>query len=538
MQVLVIGGMAAGTKAAAKIRREGGKDCHVTLIEKGNVITSIGCGLPYYIGGVFDDYNSLFINSNEEFAQSTEVTLRCGVEAVGLDRANKRLRVKELETGKEESLSYDKLVIATGASPIRPQIEGIDLPGVYTLRTPEDGAVIRNAVAKGIKRAVILGGGAVGLEMAENLKRQGVRPVIIDRAPQILPGFDRDFAEYVENRLAEKGIPCFTGENLISIEGNGRVEIIRTESRKIKADALILAAGVRPNTDFLKDSGLIFSKNGALVVDERMCTNDADIFAAGDCVVLKNRITGRETWEPLGSVAAVTGRICALAVLGEKVSYPGVLGTALIKTEDVNVGKTGLTLAETEDMDIVEATITTEDKVRFYPGVDVFVIRLVADRSSHRLLGVQVAGRGAVDNILDIGVTAICNQATLESLQSMDLGYAPSFSTAVHPLIQAVNLLLNKLQGKFVGIDGEGFHKLPEDTLCLDVMKTATLRQYRSMPVKTIHGPIPGVDFKQPIVLLCEKGKQGYLAQRKLREYGYENTVVLEGGVEFYNIEE
>lgn len=539
MQVLVIGGMSAGTKAAAKIKREWGRKCRVTLIEKGYDITAVGCALPYYIGGVVGDYGSLFINTKDEFEKSAEVELQCGVEALSVNRAEKYVAIKYLHSGERGRLPYDKLVLAVGASPKRPPIAGIDLPGVYSLRTPEDAEQVRQGIEQGVKRAVILGGGPIGLELAENLKLLGIRPVIIDSAPQILPGFDPEFAEYVENTLAENGIPCFTGESVEAIEGDGKVEVVRTASRKIKAQMVLLAVGVSPNTAFLSDSGLQINANGAIVVDEWMRTNDPDIYAVGDCAMLSNYLTGKPAWQPLGSVAAVTGRACGLALIGEGQAYPGVLGTTLVRTEGVNVGKTGLTLAAARDegMDVVEATTAMNDKVQFYPDADIFVIRLVADKKTHRLLGVQVAGKGAVDKILDIAVTAIYHNATLESMQYMDLGYAPSFSTAVHPLVQAINVLLNKVQGKLDGVAGNAFEQLPGDTLYLDVMKTATLRQFQSMPVKTIHGPIDGIEKDRTIALLCEKGKQGYLAQRKLKDYGYTHTVVLEGGVAFHKIE-
>lgn len=539
MQILVIGGMSAGTKAAAKIKRETGGACRVTLIEKGADITAVGCGLPYYIGGVVRDYDSLFINTKDEFERATEVELCCSVEARAVCRAEKYVEVKYLESGETGRISYDKLVIAVGASPKKLPITGADLPGVFTLRTPGDAERIRQRIGQDVKRAVILGGGPVGLELAENLKLQGVRPVIIDSAPQILPGFDPDFAEYVESTLADRGIPCFTGETVEAIEGDGGVEVVRTASRKFKAQMVVSAAGISPNTAFLADSGLNMDANGAIIVDEWMRTNDPDIYAAGDCAVLRNYLTGKPAWEPLGSVAAVTGRACALAVTGQGQPYPGVLGTSLVRTEGINAAKTGLTLtaAQSAGIEAVEATAAMDDKVRFYPDADIFVIRLVADRKTHRLLGLQAAGRGAVDKILDIGVTAISHGATLESMQYMDLGYAPSFSTAVHPLTQAVNVLLNKIQGKLVGVSGSAFLQLPADTLYLDVMKTATLRQFQSMPVKTIHGPLEDVEKDRTIALLCEKGKQGYLAQRRLMDYGYTHTVVLEGGAIFQRIE-
>lgn len=540
MTVVIIGAVAAGTKVAAKLKRELGEDCRVILLEKQDYISYSGCSLPYFVEGIIPDYQSLFINTPQDFIDITGVDLRCDAQATEIDRKNKLVTVRYLKTGGSEKIAYDKLVLAVGAVPIRPPVEGSDLPGTFVLRTPENAATLKDAVRAGMKRAVVLGGGAIGLEIAQSLKEQGVRPVVLDMAEQILPGFDKDFAEYVGSCLMENGIPVFTGEKLTAIRGDGKVEMVFTETRKMKADAVIMAAGIRPNTAFLQNSGLKMAKNGALLVDDTMATNDPDVYAVGDCAVHKNRLTGEYSWEPLGSVAAVTGRVCARVLAGEKAAYPGVLGTTLLKTCGTNVAKTGLSQAEAEHAgwEAVSSTIAVDDKVPYYPGASVFIIRIVAEKKTHRLLGIQAAGKGAVDKIVDIGVTAISHAATLESLQCMDLSYAPPFSTALHPLMQAVNVLLNKENGRMEGVGISGFRRLPEDTLYLDVMKTAHIQQYQSMPVKTIHRELEGVSKNRPIALVCEKGKQAYLAQNKLRQYGYTNTVVLEGGVIFNNIEE
>ena len=243
---------------------------------------------------------------------------------------------------------------------------------------------------------------------------------------------------------------------------------------------------------------------------------------------------------PLGSVAAITGRVCAKVIAGQTAAYPGVLGTTLLKTCGVNVSKTGLCLADAKaaGFDAVAATVSVDDRVPYYPGAGVLTIRAVADRATHRLLGVQAAGPGPVDKIADVAVACLCHGATLESMQCMDLSYAPPFSTAIHPLTQAVNVLLNKVEGKMTGVNMDDFRHLPPDTLFLDVMKTAHIPQYTSVPVRTIHGALDGVEKSRPIALVCEKGKQGYLAQNKLRRYGYTDTVVLEGGLVFNRIDE
>ena len=279
MKIIVIGAVAAGTKAAAKIKRELGNEAEVLVITRERDISYAGCGLPYYIGGVIEDRSELLQNTPESFAGLTGVTMRCGVEAKGLDAAAKAVTAVDLESGEELRLEYDKLVIATGARPVMPNIPGIDLPGVFALRNPSDADAVLEAVNAGMKRAVIVGGGLIGVEMAENLSKRGVRVSIIDMAPHILPGFDADFADYVENLLADNGIPVFLGDGVTEIEGTDKVTKLRTAKRGIKTDAVIMSVGVRPNTEWLAGSGIELAKNGSIVVDDYMRTNIEDVYA-------------------------------------------------------------------------------------------------------------------------------------------------------------------------------------------------------------------------------------------------------------------
>lgn len=539
MKVVIIGAVAAGTKTAAKLKRELGDECQVTLLEKHPYISYSGCGLPYYVGGEVADIDKLYTNTPDEYRKVTEVDLHCQTEAIGIDREKKFVYSRQVETGETMTFPYDKLVLAVGASPIRPPVEGNELPGTFVLRTPEDAEKLRQFLQQGVKRAVVVGGGLIGLEIADELKNQGIRTVILEGAPHILPGFDPDFAEHAENLLMEEGIPVFTQEKLLAIEGEAKVEAVKTQNRRIKADAVIFAVGVRPNTDMLFGSGLIMTANGAIVTDSQMKTNDPNIFAVGDCATVHNRQTGERVWAPLGSIANLTGRICAEVIAGHPVQYPGTLGTAIVKFAGGNAAKTGMTVTQANALGrkVIHATISIDDKVNFYPGASVLNIRLVADSETHKLLGVQVTGKNAVDKIVDMGVALITLGARLEEIQNMDFSYAPPFSLAIHPFVHATNVLLNKAAGKMVGVDMDEFRQLPEQTVYLDVMKTANIDGYRSAPVKTIHGDLDGIGKEQFIALVCEKGKQGYLAQNKLQRYGYKHTVVLEGGTKFNDIE-
>ena len=343
MKVLVIGGVAAGTKTAAKLKRMD-RSADVRVISRDRDISYAGCGLPYYVGGMIEQPGDLIVNTPEKYAALTGVEVQTGKEAVGLDAGAKAVTVKDVTTGEEEILSYDKLVIAVGASPALPPVKGMKLAGVFTMRKPEDAVSVRAfAQEKGVKKAVVVGAGFIGLEMAENLQQRGISVTVIDFAPQILPGIlDPEMAAFGKKHLLQKGIRVITGTKAEEVLGEEGVTAVRTSAGTLPCSLLIMAAGIRPNTAFLEGSGLKMDR-GTIVVDEMMRTNLPDVYAAGDCALVKSRMTGAPQWSPMGSSANLEGRTLAQILAGVQKAYPGVLGTGVVKLPGLNCGRTGLT---------------------------------------------------------------------------------------------------------------------------------------------------------------------------------------------------
>lgn len=539
MKVLVLGGVAAGTKVAAKLMRED-RGSEVIILNKGKDISYAGCGLPYYVGHVIEDRAQLIVNTPESYSALTGVQVLCETEAVKVDPTAKKVTAVNMNTKEETVYDYDKLVIAVGASPVKPPIDGCDLENVFFMRTPDDAIRLRQVIDGGnIKRAVVVGAGYIGLEIAENLKEQGIRPFVLDMAPHVLPGFDPEMAEYVEGKLADSGIPVVTGVTVTGIEGNGKVEKVLTSKKAYKADLVVMSAGIRPNTAFLADTGLEMVK-GTILTNEFGETNIPDIYAAGDCVMVHNALTGKAAWSPMGSTANMAGRAIAQNMAGEKVSYRGVLGTAVCKLPGINVGRTGLTeeQAKAEGFDPVSVISVVDDKAHYYAGAGIFVVKMIADRASLRLLGLQVIGAGAVDKMVDIAVTGIMLKGTLPDLANMDLAYAPPFSTAIHPFEHTLNILLNKINGTFETISpAEYANGAAEGYKVVDTGLTPSVEGAMYVELTSVNGPVDGLDPEEKILLVCNKGKRAYLLQNRLKYYGYKNTRVLEGGSTFTEVE-
>lgn len=532
MKILIIGGVAAGTKTAAKLKRAD-RSAEVTVLTKGKDISYAGCGLPYYVGGLIEERSELIVNTPQKFAALTGVNVVTGVEAVGVDGVLKTVQAKNTETGEVLSFDYDKLVIATGASAIRPNIEGVGLNGVFTVRTPDDAISIRDYVSgRQVKQAVVVGGGFIGLEMAENLKEQGVSVTVIDAAAQILPDIlDPEMAAYVKRHLAQKGIRVLTNTKAVRIEGEAEVSGIRTDSALLSCGLVVMAVGIRPNTAFLQDSGVELDK-GKIVVDSMLRTNVADIFAAGDCAVVTNRLTGKRQWSPMGSSANLEGRTLAQILSGSEKEYPGVLGTGVVKLPELNCGRTGLCedQAKAAGYRVITALAVTDDKAHYYPDASFFITKLIADQDTHRLLGVQVLGAGNVDKMIDIAVTGLNMGAVLEDFENADYAYAPPFSTAIHPFVQAVYILLNKISGELVSMTPREYMEGKADGYTvIDANPAPAIRGARHVELTAVNGPIEGISRDEKLLLVCKRGKRAYFLQNRLKYYGYENTVVLEG---------
>ena len=541
VKVLIIGGVAAGTKVAAKLKREDfGAD--VTILTMGKDISYAGCGLPYYVGDVIRDRKQLIVNTPASFEKLTGVRVVTETEAVKVNRQEKTVEAVSTVTGERSVYGYDKLVIATGASPIKPPLEGMDLEGVFFMRTPKDAITLRERIEAGdVKRAVVVGGGFIGLEVAENLLARGIKVSVIDMAPHVLPGFDPEMAEYVEEHLADKGIMTFTGTRLEGFLGEGRLEKVQTSRRAMKADLAVLSIGIRPNTGFLADSGIELMPNKTVKVDAYFRTSDENIYAVGDCATVTNRETGQPAWSPMGSSANIEGRLLAKTLAGGGQPYPGVLQTAVCRLPGLNAGRTGLSQeqAKAAGYDPISVVTVVDDKAHYYPGAGNFIVKMTADRATGKFLGIQVLGPGAVDKMVDIAVTALTLKASLADLENMDLAYAPPFSTAIHPFVHTVNILLNKMSGAFETMTPEEFAAgAAGEYQIVDAAVQPSLKNVPYLDLTKIDGPVDGFARDAKLLLVCTKGKRAYMVQNRLKYFGYTNTKVLEGGATFNRVED
>ncbi|MGG2467335.1 MAG: FAD-dependent oxidoreductase [Paraclostridium dentum] len=533
MNVLVIGGVAAGTKTAAKLKREN-RDFNVTLITKGENISYAGCGLPYYVGGVIEDKSDLIVNTPKSFSELTQVEVKTSVEALEIDRDKKIVKAFDIQNKEEIIFNYDKLVIATGADPIKPPIEGIDLEGVYYMRTPDDAIAVREVVeTNNVKRAVVVGGGFIGVEVAENLHEMGVKTTLVEAMDHIMPGFDDEVSSYVENELIENGIMVLTGERLTSIEGDEKVSKVRTDKRAMKADIIVMSVGIRANSNIAETCGLELEANKTIKVNEYMQTNDENIYAVGDCVTVKNILSGKPAWSPMGSSANKEGRCLAKTLAGKKTEFNGVLGTGIVKLLNLNAARTGLTEKEALNLgyNVESVSVPIDDKAHYYPDSKMIIIKLISDKDNKKVLGAQVFGEGNVDKHIDVISTAITFNATINDLQNLDLAYAPPFSTAIHPVGHAANVLLNKIDGDVKTLRYEEFLNNQESYKLADVNKTPQLEGVTYIDLAQLNGKIDGFELDDKILLVCARGKRAYLAYNRMKHFGYKDVQVLEGGL-------
>ena len=545
MNYLIVGGVAAGTKAAAKIKRCD-RSADVRVITRDADISYAGCGLPYYIGGGIATRDELIVNTPAKYEGLTGVHVETGVEATGLDAQAKLVSVRRAD-GTVGSEPYDKLVIATGAAPFVPPVAGTDLAGVFCVRTPDDAEGIRAYVeANGCRSAVVVGAGFIGLEVAENLAARGLSITVIDAADQIMPNaYDPEMAAWATRQLKASGWRVMTSTPLTGIragEGDaaGRAAGVETPNGALPADIVVLAIGIRPATAWLEGSGIEMLK-GCILVDEYMQTNLPDVYAAGDCAEVRNAITGEPQWSAMGSTANISARALAKTLTGTPTPYPGVLGTGVVKLgAALNGGRCGLTEDQARQAGFEPASIVAilDDKAHYYPGASSFFLKLIADAPSHRILGVQVFGAGAVDKVVDIAVTAIYQKLKLEDLDLMDFAYAPPFSTAIHPLVTACYILENKLAGAFETFtpaqyaagEAAGYE-------VIDVLPQPTIPGATWVDLAKIGADgIEGVPRDAKLLLVCAKGKRGYFAQNRLKAAGYTATRVLEGGMTFNEV--
>ncbi len=537
MKYVILGGVAAGTKAAAKLKRCD-RNAEVKVYTKSEDISYAGCGLPYYIGGDIPSREGIIVNTPAKYSGLTGAEVFTGCEATAIDSVCKTVSLKKA-SGETFTETYDKLIIATGAAPFVPPVDGVQLPGVFCVRTPDDAVTIRAyAEEQKCRRAVVCGAGFIGLEVAENLMALGLEVTVIDAAPQVMPNaFDEEMANYSKKQLKAAGMRVLTSTSLTGIQGSEKAEKVVTDNGTLPADLVILAIGIRPATDFLADSGLEMFK-GTILVDDCMKTNLPDVYAAGDCVMVKNAVTGNAQWSAMGSTANLAARSMAKSLNGMGKGYGGCLGTGVVRLlPTLNGGRTGLTEAQAKaaGFETTSVICVVDDKAHYYPGASSFIVKLTAETATRRLLGLQVLGAGAVDKMADIAVVGISQGMKLDDFDTLDFAYAPPFSTAIHPFVTACYILENKIDGILTSMSpAEYLSGAAKGYTVLDVQPAPAIPNARWIDLASVNGPLEGLEKDAKLLLVCAKGKRGYFLQNRLKAYGYTNTKVLEGGA-FFN---
>ena len=552
-RVVIIGGVAAGLKVAAKVIRLL-PHANVTVIEKGEFLSYAGCGLPYYISGLVRNHAELMstpmgiLRDAVFFQKVKNVRILSHTEALGIDRATQRVHVRELGSGRESYVEYDKLVLATGASPIRPSIPGHDLGNIFCLHGVHDAEGIRAALSgERARDVVIVGGGLIGMETTEALVKSGCRVTIVELLPYTLRLLDPEMARLVELHLESNGVKVLTGTRVNSFEGDDKVRRVVTDKGVLAADMVIMGIGVRPNIALAQAIGLEIGETGGIKVDGQMRTSDPDIYAAGDCVECTDLATDRPCYVPLGSSANKQGRVAAVNLCGGQDTFPGVLGSTICKVFDYCVARTGLTEGAARGLgyNVITALAPAPDRAIYMSNARMLMLKLIVDRDTRRLLGAQAIGPGAADKRIDVAATAIAGGMTVDQVANLDLCYAPPYSPVMDNLITAANVVRNKLDGHMVGVSAAEVHQMlaeKRDFFFLDVRTPGEYEQVRLpgavlIPLATLRGRLDEIPKHTPIVTFGQISLRGYEAALILRAAGFEDVRVLDGGVTMWPYE-
>lgn len=539
MRIVIIGAVAAGTSAAAKARRND-DFAEIIIYEKDKDISYSGCGLPYYIGGDVEDINELTPRDVKFFKDKYDIDVRIQHEVISIDPDKKTLVVKNCLTNDTFEDFYDKLVLATGASPFIPRIEGIDKKHVFFLRNVENARNIKAFIEEyKPTKAVIAGTGFIGFEVLESLVNYSMDVTIVEVADKITPNLDNDMASFLENTLAKKGVKILKSTSINQILDK---QIILSNENILDTDLVIMATGVRPNVALAKNIGVKLGVTGAIEVNNRMETNIKDIYAAGDCIETFNAITGKPVYRPLGTTANKTGRIAGDVLSGGNLTYRGNLSTGIFKLFDLSIGSTGLSekeaLSEGYDVEVVHNI--KPNKPSYMNGQEM-VIKAIADRSSKRLLGVQIIGYEGVDKRIDVFATLLTYKATVDELFHLDLSYAPPFSTTKDPVHYTGMILENAISNGRPILNPNKIEDFGED---LQIIDTRSEKDYQSkghvenainIPHSKLRDKLNELDINRPVVTYCNKGTTGNATQNILINRGFKSVFNLSGGHKFYS---
>lgn len=549
-RILVIGGVAAGLKSAAKARRCD-PTAEITVLERGRIVSYGACGLPYYVGGDVTAIEDLLstpagsVRSPEFFKNVKNITVLAQTEAVAIDRTAKTVTVKKLVTGEEDVLPYDKLVIATGATAIKPPLPGIGLGNIYSLWHPDDAIAIRQGIESGkFTRAVIIGAGLIGMEMAEALTKQQLAVSIVEMQDQVFPAFlDPEIAGIAAKYVQEIGVNLLTAEKVESFIGDGDVTGVKTDKQTIPADVVILAIGARANTELAKAAGLAIGSTGAIAVDEEMRTSDPDIYAGGDCVESVNIISGKKVFAPMGSTANKQGRVIGENLCGGHVTFRGVLNTVVAQIHNLNIGKTGLSERDAKQLgyEYITAMVAGLDKPHYMGGKSIS-LKVIVDTHTRKVLGMQAAGEGEVAKRVDVAATVLNFGGTIDDLFDIDLSYAPPYNSPIDNLAVAANAVMNKLAGKFTGISALTAKEKMQagQAVFLDVrtpdecrlVRLADCPNIKYIPLGQLRNRLSEFNKEDEIIAFCKISLRGYEAEGILSGAGFDKVKVIEGGID------
>lgn len=451
-KIVIIGGGAAGPKTAAKLRRER-KDFQIDLYTQEDIISYSACGLPYYIGGIIKESKELIMRTPDDFKKQ-DINIHTKQKCINVDTRNKKVTIEDLISKNIYEVNYDVLVLATGAKPIIPNIRNIDLKNIFTLRTVQDGINIREKMLHS-KKAVLVGGGYISIELMEALVHNGLHVTLIEKNPHILSMFDEDFAISITDYIIGRNpgqVNIITNEEAVSFVGNEQDEVIKvitSSGKEVEADFVVLGTGVKPNTEFLRGSDIKLSVNNSIKVAHTMRTSKVGVFAVGDCADKFNLVTNRYTWVPMGSTANKEGRCAAINIAGGICSFDGIMNSTIIKYFDFTISIIGISYKEAVKLGFQPeyAIVTKRDKAGYMPDTGTITLKLIADRNTHTILGIQGIGNGDVNQRINTVIPAILGKTKLESFMNLDLPYSPPYSPAIDPVLNAAQIIYQKING-------------------------------------------------------------------------------------------
>lgn len=545
MNYLIIGGVAGGATVAARLRRMDEK-ANIILFERGKYVSYANCGLPYYIGDTINNREKLFVQTAKGFTDRFRIDIRTEQEVTAIRPDKKEVEIKNLSTGETYTETYDKLVLSPGAEPLRPGIEGIGSKKIFTLRNVPDTDTIKNYVnTENPKRAIVVGGGFIGLEMAENLYDLGIQVDVVEMANQVMAPLDFSMAAIVHRQLTDKGVGLHLEDGVSRFEEkDGSVTVHLRSGKQIATDMVLLSIGVRPETKLAKDAGLAIGERGGIAVNDYMQTSDADIYALGDAVEVRHLVTGQPALIPLAGPANKQGRIVAdNIVFGNKKKYPGSIGTSIAKVFDLTVAAAGANakLLQQNNIPYISSYTHGASHAGYYPGAVPLSIKILFAPENGKLLGAQIVGFNGVDKRIEMLAQVIQRGGTVHDLAELEHAYAPPYSSAKDPVNMAGFVAENILNKKSRIIQWRELAELPADTIRIDVRthdeyKLGTIPGFINIPVDELREHLDELPKEKPIVVTCAVGLRGYLAYRILVQNGFKHVRNLSGGYKTWSV--